>query len=60
MPVRNRLSAIRQNRGVAAAELAKRVGVSRQTIYAIESGSYIPNTTVALRIARELFDTDNR
>jgi molybdate-binding protein/DNA-binding XRE family transcriptional regulator len=35
-------------------DLAKRVGVSRQTIYAIESGSYVPNTTVALRLAREL------
>ena len=48
------LAAVRQERGFAAAELARRVGVSRQTIYAIESGSYIPNTVVALRLAHEL------
>ncbi len=54
MNVNNRLAAIRQGRGLAAADLAKRVGVSRQTIYAIESGSYIPNTSVALGLAREL------
>lgn len=54
MIVESRLSSIRQTRGVAAADLAKRVGVSRQTIYAIESGSYVPNTTVALRLAQEL------
>lgn len=28
--------------------------MSRQTIYAIESGSYVPNTALALRLAREL------
>lgn len=54
MPVENRLASVRQERGLGAAELAKRVGVSRQTIYAIESGSYVPNTAVALRLAREL------
>lgn len=54
MSVSNHLALIRQERGVAAADLAKRVGVSRQTVYAIESGSYVPNTAVALRLAREL------
>lgn len=54
MSVESRLSSVRQVRGISAAELAKRVGVSRQTIYAIESGSYVPNTAVALRLAREL------
>jgi len=39
---------------MSVAELAKRVGVIRQTIYAIETGSYVPNTEVALRLAREL------
>ncbi len=52
--VRNRLGEWRKLRGIAAADLAQRVGVSRQTIYAIESGSYVPNTQVALRLAREL------
>lgn len=53
-PVESRLAFVRQARGIAAAELARRVGVSRQTIYAIEAGSYVPNTAVALRLAREL------
>ncbi len=34
--------------------LADAAGVSRQTIYAIESGSFVPNTSVALLLAREL------
>ena len=53
-PIENRLSQIRKSRGVAASELARRVRVSRQTIYAIEAGTYIPNTEVALHLAREL------
>uniref|UniRef100_Q023L3 Transcriptional regulator of molybdate metabolism, XRE family n=1 Tax=Solibacter usitatus (strain Ellin6076) TaxID=234267 RepID=Q023L3_SOLUE len=52
--VQNRLAEIRKSRGVGAADLAKRVGVSRQTVYAIEAGTYIPNTQVALHLAREL------
>jgi putative molybdopterin biosynthesis protein len=39
---------------VGASELARRVNVSRQTIYAIEAGTYVPNTEVALHLAREL------
>lgn len=50
----NRLNTVRQRRGIAAATLAQLVGVSRQTIYAIESGSYVPNATVALKLARIL------
>jgi putative molybdopterin biosynthesis protein len=49
-----RLHEMRQSRGLGAAEIARRVGVSRQTIYAIESGDYVPNTTVALQLARVL------
>jgi putative molybdopterin biosynthesis protein len=52
--VRSRLAALRQARGLAASDLARSVQVSRQTIYAIESGTYVPNTEVALRLAREL------
>ena len=51
---RTRLQEVRKARGLAAAELAQRVGVSRQTIYAIEDGSYVPNTTTALRLAQAL------
>ena len=52
--VRSRLAEFRQKRGVAAAELARAIGVSRQTIYAIEAGDYVPNTAAALRLARTL------
>jgi putative transcriptional regulator len=33
-------------------ELARRVGVSRQTIVAIEGGRYDPSVSLAMRIAR--------
>jgi len=52
--VQNRLAQLRQSRGVGASDLARRVNVSRQTIYAIEAGTYVPNTEVALNLAREL------
>lgn len=52
--IQNQLAAVRSSRGIGAAELAKRVGISRQTIYAIESGSYIPNTEVSLHLAQQL------
>lgn len=52
--VQSRLGEIRKSRGVGASDLARRVRVSRQTIYAIEAGTYVPNTEVALNLAREL------
>ncbi|MEO8127113.1 MAG: substrate-binding domain-containing protein, partial [Bryobacteraceae bacterium] len=52
--VENNLAAIRQKRGLSAARLAELVDVSRQTIYAMEAGSYVPNTAVALKLARVL------
>ena len=52
--VRNRLGEIRVRRGLAASDLARRINVTRQTIYAIEAGTYVPNTEVALNLAREL------
>jgi putative molybdopterin biosynthesis protein len=52
--VHNRLAAIRQQRDMPAAVLARRAGVSRQTVYAMEAGNYVPNTAVTLRLARIL------
>jgi molybdate-binding protein/DNA-binding XRE family transcriptional regulator len=51
---RTQLSEIRQRRGVSASELARLTGVSRQTIYSIEAGEYVPNTALALQFARIL------
>jgi putative molybdopterin biosynthesis protein len=52
--IENNLARLRQKRGLSASDLAKQVGVSRQTIYAMEAASYVPNTTVALKLARAL------
>lgn len=54
MNVHNSLAQYRAKRGIGAAQLASQVGVSRQTVYAIEAGNYVPNTLVSLRIARAL------
>jgi molybdate-binding protein/DNA-binding XRE family transcriptional regulator len=54
MEVQNSLAQFRRQRGISAARLASAVGVSRQTVYAIESGDYLPNTAVALKLARTL------
>lgn len=54
MPAQNNLAKIRQNRGLSVVALAAQVSIKRQTIYAIEAGSYIPNTVVALKLAQVL------
>lgn len=54
MNVRNTLSQFRAKRGIGAAQLASMAGVSRQTIYAIEAGNYVPNTLVSLKLAHIL------
>ncbi|MGA2714612.1 MAG: substrate-binding domain-containing protein [Bryobacteraceae bacterium] len=53
----NRLAGIRKSRGVAAVDLAAQAGITRQAIYAIEAGTYMPNTAVALKLARALETT---
>src|SRR3954465_1320216 len=52
--IKNQLAEIRKSRGIGSSDLARRVNVSRQTVYAIEAGTYVPNTEVALRLAQEL------
>jgi molybdate-binding protein/DNA-binding XRE family transcriptional regulator len=52
--IENHLAHLRERSGLSAAQLAQAAGVTRQTIYAMEAGSYVPNTAVALRLAREL------
>ncbi len=50
--MKNRLKIERAVYGLTQAELAKRVGVSRQTIHAIERGKYNPSVVLAIKIAR--------
>src|SRR5271154_287343 len=54
METRTHLHQIRQQRGFSAAQVSKLAGVSRQTIYAIEAGDYVPNTALALQLAKLL------
>lgn len=54
MIIRNSLQEIRKRRGISAADLARRVGVTRQTIYAMEDGNFVPNTAVSLQLSRAL------
>lgn len=51
--VQNSIRALRFAHGeLTQAELAKRVGVTRQTIIAIEQGRYSPTLELAFQIAR--------
>ncbi len=50
--VKNSLLSYRTKSGITQEELAERVGVSRQTIIAIEKGNYTPSVLLALKIAR--------
>ena len=53
--VTNRIRAMRFARGeMTQAELADRVGVTRQTVIAIEQGRYSPSLEMAFRIAHSL------
>jgi len=50
--LKNRIEEIRKERGVLQEELAKSMGVSRQTISSLENGRYNPSIMLAYRIAR--------
>jgi putative molybdopterin biosynthesis protein len=54
MAVLNNLAQFRAKRGLTAIELAQKIEVSRQTIYAMEAGTYVPNTLLALKLAQVL------
>ncbi len=48
----NRLKHYREEQGWSQGELARRLGVSRQTINAVETDKYDPSLPLALRMAR--------
>lgn len=52
--VRNRLRERRLSAGFSQGELAARVEITRQALYAIEMNQYLPGTEVALRLATTL------
>ena len=53
--MKNRLKVLRAERDWSQADLAEQLGVSRQTINAIETEKYDPSLPLALKIGR-LFD----
>lgn len=64
--MKNRLKVLRAERDWSQAELADRLGVSRQTVIAIEKGKYDPSLPLAFTIARtfalsleEIFSPDD-
>jgi len=50
--VKNRIKEMRGRFGLTQELLAEKVGVSRQTIIAIENGRYNPSLALAYRLAR--------
>lgn len=50
--MKNKIKVARAENNFSQAELAERLGVSRQTINSIETGKYVPSTILALKIAR--------
>ncbi|HIX31063.1 MAG TPA: helix-turn-helix transcriptional regulator [Firmicutes bacterium] len=50
--MKNRLEALRKNRGIKQEELADALEVSRQTIGSLENGRYNPSILLAFKIAR--------
>ena len=53
--MRNRITELRSERAWTQADVARLMGVSRQTVNAIETGKFDPSLPVAFRLAR-LFD----
>jgi putative transcriptional regulator len=63
--MKNRLRELREDACLSQAELAAAVGVSRQTINAIERGRYLPSLPLAFQLSRyfraaieEVFDDE--
>ncbi len=54
--MKNKLGMLRAEREWSQGDLAGRLGVSRQTVNAIENGKYDPSLPLAFKIAR-LFDS---
>ncbi|MFC8680344.1 helix-turn-helix transcriptional regulator [Microbacterium ureisolvens] len=48
----NSIRAVREAAGMTQADLARRVGVTRQTLIAIEQGRYSPTLELAFQLAR--------
>lgn len=50
--MKNNIRVARAEQRLTQQQLAEAIGVSRQTVNAIESGRFVPSTVLALRIAK--------
>ncbi len=50
--MKNRIEEIRKARGMNQEELAKALGVSRQTISSLENGRYNPSVELAYKLSK--------
>ena len=50
--VTNSIRTVREAAGITQAELARRIGVTRQTLIAIEQGRYSPTLELAFQLSR--------
>ena len=65
--MKNQLRVLRAERQWSQGDLAERLGVSRQTVNALETGKYDPSLPLAFKIARlfgrsieDVFEQDHR
>jgi putative transcriptional regulator len=52
MVLENKVYELRNETGATQEALAEAIGVTRQTIIAIEKGNYTPSVTLALKLAK--------
>ena len=50
--MKNKLKVARVAAGLTQEDVARRIGVSRQTVNAMESARYVPSTVLALKVAQ--------
>ncbi len=65
MTIQNNIKKLRLQRNITQDDLASTIGVSRQTVIAIEKGNYTPSLMLAMQLAKffkisveELFQTE--
>ena len=57
MQLKNRLKGLRARDGLNQTDLAKRAGVSRQTVSLLERDEYTPSIIIALKISQIFNET---
>ncbi len=57
LDMENTIRTRRKEQGISQEELARRCGVTRQTVNAIENNKYDPTLSLAFRLAQELGTT---